>query len=109
MKVRTLIGASTALVAVGVLAGCSGSPEATPTATVTVTASASPQSPTIEKRDNVVGGTDELPLLGKPQAYNVGDIIDKIKEYHNTGRWENDIAAIAGQARASINSWVKSN
>ena len=80
MKVRTLIGASTALVAVGVLAGCSGSPEATPTATVTVTASASPQSPTIEKRDNVVGGTDELPLLGKPQAYNVGDIIDKIKE-----------------------------
>jgi len=109
VKVRTLIGASTALVAVGVLAGCSGSPEATPTATVTVTASASPQSPTIEKRDNVVGGTDELPLLGKPQAYNVGDIIDKIKEYHNTGRWENDIAAIAGQARASINSWVKSN
>lgn len=104
-----MIAATAALGAIGILAGCSGSPEATPTATVTVTTSASPQSPTIEKRDNVVGGSDELPLLGKPQAYTVGQLISKIKEYHDTGRWNNDIAAIADQARTSINKWVKSN
>ncbi len=95
--------------AFAVLSACGSNPEAAPTATVTVTASTSPQSPTIEKRGNVVGGSDELPLLGKPQAYTVGDLIPKIKEYHDSGRWNNDIAAIAAQARNSINKWVASN
>lgn len=90
-------------------AGCSGATTASPTATVTVTASTSPVPPIVENRGNTVGGSDQLPLLGKPQAYNAGDLIPRIQEYYNSGLWNNDVTAIVTRARASINNWVQAS
>lgn len=91
------------------LAGCAATPTASPTVTVTVTASSSPVAPIIEQRDNVVGGADQLPLLGVPQAYNAGDLIPKIQEFYNSGRWNDSVVAITNQARGSINSWIRTS